>query len=246
METVPELPGRSLDIVDIPIEEVQGFYRMSLPNGVDTEGTSSHCLDYINGLMRWDMMQHHAGSPLLHSASIRHDGRRYAIMGPKGAGKSTLTLHLLCAGYAVEGDEHIVVGRDEAIAFPRTLRIKPPSFGIVQTSIDIETVPKFTDQDGVTVYSLAPARIQKEWSISAGRIDALIFIEPNHGGRSVSFPIDTDAAFEMLLRNAYYTSSNVAPMVTRLSILAANTPRFMLRLGDLTGAEKHLRMIGGS
>lgn len=243
METVPELPGRPLARVDIPIAEEQGFYRMRLPNGVDTTGTSSSGLAYLHGLVRWDLLRHHAGSPLLHAASIRLGGRRLAIMGAKGAGKSTLTLHLLCAGHDVEGDEHIVVAPDHLIAVPRTLRIKPPSFGIVTGAGDISSVPKFTSDEGVTVYSFAPTRIRPHWSIVAGDVDALIFIEPNHGGRSVLSPIGTDETFERLLRNTYYTSADMAAMLARLRLLAANTRACVLRLGDLAGAESHLRRL---
>ena len=95
IETDPSIEGVALEPFDIVVEETFGFFSMRLPNGVFTEGTSAHCIGVLHGLLLWDTLQSHEGRPMIHGATVIVEGRRLLIVGEKGAGKSTLVLHLL-------------------------------------------------------------------------------------------------------------------------------------------------------
>ena len=43
IETDPMIEGVSLEICNIEVADIHGFYRMSLPDGTVTEGTSGNC-----------------------------------------------------------------------------------------------------------------------------------------------------------------------------------------------------------
>jgi hypothetical protein len=62
-----------------------------------------------------------------HAASLAVAGRGALIVGPKGAGKSTLALALATRGHGLLGDEHAayVPARDELLPFARPVGVKP-------------------------------------------------------------------------------------------------------------------------
>ena len=46
------------------------------------------------------------------------------LVGPKGGGKTMLTLRLIRAGYEIEGDENVFVTSEGVVPRPRGLRVK--------------------------------------------------------------------------------------------------------------------------
>ena len=62
-----------------------------------------------------------------HAASVAVDGAGAMLVGPKGAGKSTLALALATRGHGLLGDEHAcyLPAAGELLPFPRPLGIKP-------------------------------------------------------------------------------------------------------------------------
>ena len=246
----PEIVGRALDAVDLKIEDNQGFYRVELPNGVASEGTSSHCLDVLHGFLIWDLMRSHAGHPLMHGATVVIDGKRLLITGDKGTGKTTLALFLLTRGHTVEGDEHQLILPDSVVARPRTLRVKPQSLNIIDGLPPIISLsPLYPLQNGTPVYAVNPAIFGRPWRITAGPLHGVVFAQSNHGGRSVAARLSVDEAFGRLMANSYFLKSGYGgygQIAGRLRRLAQETPGYLLRLGDLESAEWHLRMIAAT
>lgn len=73
------------------------------------------------------LMRLRADAIFFHAASVAIAGRGVLIVGPKGAGKSTLALALATQGHALLGDEHAcyVPGREELVPFTRPVGVKP-------------------------------------------------------------------------------------------------------------------------
>ena len=96
-----------------------------------------------------------------HAASVAIAGRGALIVGPKGAGKSTLALALATRGHGLLGDEHAcyVPARHELVAFRRPVGIKPGPRA--RTSDDaLARAGRDPDRDGmmrVPVEELLPA-----------------------------------------------------------------------------------------
>jgi energy-coupling factor transporter ATP-binding protein EcfA2 len=240
----PLVEGRTLEPVDIRVERRFGFLSAELSTGVVAEGTSRHVLGMLHGLLNWDLAQSHPTSPLIHGASVVVAGRRFVVTGDKGAGKTTLMLSLLRAGHDVEGDEHVVLDADGVIARPRTLRVKPGSLRVVpDLPSSIEATPSIDIWEGGHIHSISPALFGRPWVVRHGRLDGIVFIAPNHGGRSVAAQISPDDAFRRLMRTVMFRGVSVLAETVRVRRLVAEVPAFELRLGDLSQAEFHLRHL---
>jgi hypothetical protein len=244
IETDPDIEGAPLETADIEIVETQGFYRVPLPNGMVAEGTSAHCIDVLHGLMVSDLLKSHSGCPMIHGATVQVGRKRLLVAGGKAAGKSTLALYLLSRGHEVEGDEHLVIMADGVVARPRTLRIKPATLTMFDTlPAAIAKSPTYTMWNGTLVHAVNPSHFGRPWRIAHGKLDGILFVEANHGGRSHAVSISQDESFRRLVANTYFLKSGIAAMAGRLRHLALATPAYSLQLGDLASAEWHLGRI---
>ena len=245
METDPEIEGASLDIVDVPIDRHHNFLVARLPSGAVIEGTSRHVLGMLHGMMYWDLEQSHPTSPVLHGATVRIGGRRLVVMADKTAGKTTLMLSLLAAGHQVEGDEHLVLEPGAVIARPRTLRVKRGSLRLLPDLAPlIEQGPTIELWDGGHIYAVNPRLFGGRWIIQRGQLDGLVFVEANHGGRSLAKPISPNDAFGRLMQSVIFQREAILVQTARVRRLVSDTPAYLLRLGDLARAEFHLRRMG--
>jgi hypothetical protein len=241
MATEPEIVGASLRLVDLHLQARHGFHVLELPDGSQAAGTPLQIIAEVHGLILRDVLESEPDAPLVHCATIVGPFGRAALIGAKSNGKTTLALHLVGKGFAVEGDEHLMVG-DLVVARPRTLRVKQGSFKLVPALAGrIANCPSITTWDGVSVHAVDPAIAGRPWRIERGRLDHLVFVEANHGGRSVMTPIDREAAFRLLVSQSLMPPRGVAAAVGRLRHLATTLPAFRLWLGDLDGAERHLK-----
>lgn len=243
----PEVEGGPLEPVDVHIERRHGFLSTVLPNGAVAEGTSRHIVGALHGLIYWDLSQSHPGCPVIHGASVIVNGRRFVITGDKGAGKTTLMLALLRAAHDVEGDEHVVLEPDGVVARPRTLRVKPGSLRVVAgLPAGIGHSPAIDIWDGGSIHSISPAIFGRPWTVRHGKLDGMVFIAANHGGRSVMARLSPNDAFQRLMRTVVFPGKSILLETARVRRLVTEAPAFELRLGDLTQAEFHLRQIASA
>jgi hypothetical protein len=244
MAIAPEIAGADLEVVNIPVEEDSGFLRLRLPDGEMVEGTAAHLLGKLHGFIFRDVSEA-ASTPFVHGATvIGPTGNRVLLVGHKACGKTTLVLRLLSEGFLVEGDEHVLIRENDAVARPRTLRVKAGSLPLVpELAAAIARSPFIRTWDGVVIYAVNPEIAGQPWRITAGRIDQLVFLEANHGGRSVMGPVSRDQSFRGLMAGCLMPARGVAAAAARLRRLAAETAGYRLQVGDLDGAVRHLRHV---
>ena len=109
-------------------------------------------------------------APIIHAASLRRGGRRILLVGPKGGGKTVLTLYLIQQGYEIEGDENVFVTPDGVIARPRGLRVKESASAFLPHLTEIfADAPYYQTDPGVRIYNLDPRQAGAGyWRIEAG------------------------------------------------------------------------------
>ncbi len=240
----PELPGISLEPVDVPIELRDGFLVAVVPGFGVFEGSPSHVIGAMHKIVLADLADGDPGAPFIHGATVVVDGRRLLLVGHKGCGKSTFSLHLAMAGHEVEGDEHLLVRQTEVIVRPRTLRVKEGSLRLVAGLPDcVADAPSIFNWDGSRIRAVNPGIGGRPWVIRPGRLDGVVFLVANHGGRSAGRRIHGNDAFGRLMGEVMLPKTGVAAAAGRLRRVAVEVPAYQLLLGDLDTAEWHLRHI---
>jgi hypothetical protein len=179
-----------------------------------------------------------AGSrPLLHAACLVRGGRRVLLAGPKNAGKSTLTLALGLAGYAIEGDENVFVSMAGVTARPRACRVKESTLGVLPALADLaEDVPYITDYHGRKIYNLAPDRLGTPWRIGTGKVDVVILLHANHGGMSSIRKVPPLALTRALMAETAFPETGKAAGIAAVAALAAGAAGYDLSVGSLAAA----------
>jgi hypothetical protein len=247
MEIAPELPDFVLAPVDIKVLEREGFCSVLLPNGALVEGSTSHLMAVLHELIYRDVERSEPNAVFIHGATVSIGDKKVLLVGHKGCGKTTLTLHLVAAGYTVDGDEHLLVRSHDVIARPRTLRVKPGTLALVP-ALNIQTMnaPFVRNWDGTPIRALSPAIGGKPWVIRPGRLDAIVFLTANHGGRSVIGSVSTDQAFRRLMTEVVRWPANIVLAAARLRTLLIETSACEMFVGDLVGAERQLKRLMAS
>ena len=246
IRTDPSICGTTADVIDLTVERAGKFYRLALPDGSVVEGTAPHLLDAMHRVALAAFIEEVPGAPLIHAGGIRIDEVPLLLIGAKGAGKTTLTLHLIEQGYVVEGDEHVAARETDLIARPRTLRIKADSVRFAPTLAGrIRGAPFVKEWNDLPIYSVSPTIGGHPWRIATMRRPALVFLEPNYGGHSVAKPASVDRAFALLLARSLLPGEKAAA-VARLRSVARGAQAWEMSLGDLDGAEMHLKRIARS
>jgi hypothetical protein len=249
MEIVPDMPDFNLRKVDIPLELDQGYYRLRLADDDVTEGSAGQILNRLHRLILDDVLDSEMGCPIFHCGTLINPvdpSGRIAIVGSKGHGKTTLMLSLLAQGFQMEGDEHLVLRENEVVARPRTLRVKTGSLDLVPAFVAaLKASPSIEEWDGIHFYSFNPKKAGLAWTIAPGRLDHILILEANHGGRSVIHPLHPELALKKILKEAIFPDQGKAVAFARFRSTILGVKCHSLRNGDLESIGQLLMDVAG-
>ena len=244
----PSIDGAAPVAVPVRIEPTPAGFAVMFPDAADTCSTALDAAGVILKAATTGLSAEEPFAPVLHAASLRWLGARIVLVGEKGAGKSTLTLHLGISGAQVEGDEHLVVRAADELARPRLLHVKTGSLPLLgELAEAVANCPSLPHVDtGRDVYFVDPAVIGGEWRIAPGTADHIVFLSPNHGGASDLAPLGTSEAFEQLGRQCvWWPAERRSQALARLYGLARGASTWQLAVGDLEGARAAIEQAIG-
>ena len=86
---------------------------------------------------------------------------------------------LLYEGFAVHGDDLVLLRRGEVLPFPRRLGVRPPTVALIPQLASLLAPGR-----AATTRELAvdPSELGFAWFIEPAPVDAVFFLEPNRGG----------------------------------------------------------------
>jgi hypothetical protein len=243
LECEPEIEGYAAHDHDIRIEPHRGSaggsrYRIIEEGGEPREElTSSGVVQYLHRRVFLLSIEDRPQSLVLHTACLRNGGRRILLVGTEGAGKTTLTLRLMLAGYQIEGDENVFIDGRGVIARPRALRVKERALAhLPEIAERIAAAPFLTDLYGRKIYNLSPGMVGAPWQIQEGAVDLLVLLRPNHGGASSLRRLGALAVGRELLAEIAFPETGRGAAVAALAGLTARARAFDMSLGNSSQA----------
>ena len=182
----------------------------------------------------------------IYAASGIHAGSAFLIIGPEGAGKTTLAVALMLEGVEVTGDWLVLLRDGEALAFPRKFHAREDSLSLLP---GLELLDRFAGrignpQDG-RIVGLDPLEFGKPWKIAPAAVSTIFYIEPNHGSRS---ELRRSGKVEMTRRVMPHCAPPLSGRQGWLGDLCATVDRadtFVIEFGDIdTALAATLRALG--
>jgi hypothetical protein len=108
----------------------------------------------------------------LHAGCGVWNGRRFLVVGDRGAGKTTMMARLLFEGCSVEGDEMVLLRDGDVMAYPRRFGIRRRTLKLVpqigRLAPHLLEGPEADQPGGFHVLALDPAQVGVPWRITAG------------------------------------------------------------------------------
>jgi hypothetical protein len=156
-----------------------------------------------------------AGWARVHAATVDLDGARVLVVGPSGAGKTTLATRFLLDGADVQGDESVLVRRGESFAVPRALHLKLGADRVLPELAPV--LPSLPVVNAVTL--LDPARIGRPVTLQVAPVAHVVLLagRPPEAGPVTCTPVDGGAVLEALLTDAFPLTETKARMVSVLA-----------------------------
>ena len=116
----------------------------------------------------------------VHAGCATWNGQRLLVVGPARAGKTTLMTRLLFEGFAVHCDDTVLLRRGEVLPFPRRFRVRSSAIPMLRQLLPL-TVRAMVNGG---LMAVDPTELGFAWEIDLAPVDAVFFLEPNHGGET--------------------------------------------------------------
>jgi len=238
----PTIEGVDFEERDLTVEDRAGFLHLPITSDTEFSGCAQTLLGdlhmYHKALSRKQFPQ----ALMLHGASLDVQGGMIILLGYKGGGKSTLTCAMGLAGARVLGDEHVVLDGDQAIARPRTMRVKCGSLQVLPKSFghEVERHPHVKDWHGFRIFSVPPSVFGSPWHLSWLPVRAIVALQGNHGGTSSMRTATVEDMMPLVMDNLLVPKQGVPKALGDLRMLLARTTLLELRNGDLEQAVRLL------
>ena len=239
LECDPEIAGVAAQDLIFSVEPYRSYYRIVQEGKVVREQMSPQAVtEWLHAELMILSLADFPGAPIVHAASLRRGGRRLLLVGPKGGGKTVLTLHLIRAGYDIEGDENVFVTTDGVVPRARALRVKESAASFLpHLAGALDAAPYYGSTPGLRVYNLDPRRAGAPfWRIEKGAVDAVILVRPNHGGFSSLRPVQSLALVRDVIAESGFPKTGRASAIGAIAKVIGKAKGFDLSLGDLAGA----------
>jgi hypothetical protein len=239
--------GAELDDVLIGIELHHDGYRIVESGALICEAASPKAVvEHLHVHLFRRSLEDRPGAALLHAACLRRGHKRLLVAGTKGAGKTTLALRLVQAGYRIEGDEHVFIDGAGLIARPRGCRVKANGLPFLgEMAAMVAAAPSYWLEDVGPIFNVDPRILGSTWRIEHGDVDRVIVLEPNYGGVSSIRPLPATAMVQMLMPEVGMRETGRAATIAAIAALACRAPAFQLLVGDQRDAVRYIEAVLG-
>jgi hypothetical protein len=200
---------------------------------LDAEAVGSSVQDRINALALAEM----SGHAKLHAGCATLGGRGALFAGPGRSGKTTLMTRLLHEGFAVQGDDTVVLRDGDAMAVPRRFRVRRGTLTLVpQLSARAPAWALESPPNGYHVVVVDPVDLGFGWRITPVPVDVVFFLVPNHGSPSRAIPCPRYRMASMLMTESVPPAAGARALIREIAALVGRADCYVLELGELDSA----------
>ncbi len=182
----------------------------------------------------------------IHTASGLHQERAFLMVGPKRAGKTTLALRLLFAGFDVTGDELVLLRDGRATAFPRKFYVRNGSLGLLPPLPPVPGPTPFAmNPSEGRLIAVDPTRFGRPWTIAPAEVSTIFYLEPNHGGHTAAVPCQKVEMVRRVMTECAPPATGRPDWVSDLCRTVDRARTFTIRIGELDSAVLEVKRILG-
>jgi hypothetical protein len=182
----------------------------------------------------------------VHAASGFAGGKYFLLVGDAHAGKTTLALRLLLAGFDMLGDELILLRDGVAITFPRRFYARGGSFDLIpELRLLDPALPFVCNDQEPRITGLDPTTLGRAWHIRPGRVAAIIYLEPNFGAPSALKPCTKTEMVRLVLAQCTPPVSGRADWIGDLCRTVDGAETWILTNGEASTALHAIRRLVG-
>ncbi|MFP3907394.1 MAG: hypothetical protein ACLFWR_10215 [Acidimicrobiales bacterium] len=162
----------------------------------------------------------------IHGAVIELHGRRIAVIGSSGVGKTTLALAALAAGHPAEADESFLILDGTALSVPRRFHAEVGTLDLVPDAREWVAPSPLLQRDPPR-WAIDPKTVDPRWRTRSGLLDLLV-VASTTGPKLHLAPMPGAEAVPHLLANALPTIETRAQVAAQLAALLHHTKIVML------------------
>jgi hypothetical protein len=177
------------------------------------------------------------GHARLHAGLATSCGQGVLFAGAGRSGKTTLMTRLLYEGFAVQGDDTVVVRDGLAMAVPRRFRVRRGTLTLVpQLSPRMPSWAVDGPANGYHIVVLDPVELGFAWRIAPVPVDAVFFLAPVHGSPSRSLPCARYQMARQLMAQSSPPAAGTRALIREIATLVERADCHVLELGELDSA----------
>jgi hypothetical protein len=231
----------------ITVERVGEEYRVGDETGaVDVELSAMTALETLFARLHRRALESVPDHIRLHTASGLHKDRAFLMVGPKRAGKTTLALRLLFAGFDMSGDELVLLRAGKVTAFPRKFYVRDTSLALLPPLPPVPGHTPFTNSptEGRLI-AVDPTRFGRPWKIVPSPVSTILYLEPNHGARTRAVPCPKVDMVRHVMPESTPPASARRDWIGDLCGTVDRAETVTLRIGELDSAVREIGRILG-
>ena len=164
----------------------------------------------------------------VHGTVLRVADQRWVVVGPAGAGKTTLALAALAAGEEAEVDESFLVRGGQVLGVARRFHVKPGSDALVPAARPwLDDAPVLAGDVPLRLFD--PTEVGLPWHLRMGPVDHVALLD--QGPSSALRPLGATEAAPAVLGQAFPTVEARGTVVREVASLLRGTSVHRLTVG---------------